>query len=201
MLKIILISMVLLITTCRNNKSQIENQTQQSTNNIKEKSGRQNRQESEQQFTLIMERFTWTHTLDYKVEIQPNGGVNFTKTDGKFINTKVTGKVESKLEKEKIEQLLTEIETSGFFSLDSAYGYSYKNCPSSVSDNESVKIYINLNGKEHTIRHDLGCFDVRYEELKNTINPKEKIFPQKLYKLENRIDEIVETGRWIGRKN
>ncbi len=200
MLKIISLLFMCFMTSCWSNTSQIENKTQQLTNNFQEKISNQSQQKAEPQLTLIMERFTWTHTLDYKVEIQPDGKVDFTKANGKFIDNKIIKKAESNLEKEKMKQLLSEIETSDFFSLDSAYSYSHKNCPSSMSDNDSVKIYVNLNGKEHKIHHDLGCFEVSYEELKHTINRKEKIFPPKLYKLENKIDEIVETKRWIGER-
>lgn len=198
MLKITVILIVFAMTSCWNNASQNDEQTRQLTENVQEKVGSQNQRKLEPTLTLRMERFAWTHTLIYRLEVQPTGKVNFTRTNGRFINTKVTGKAEADLEKEKMKQLLTEIETSNFFSLDSAYGYKYKNCQSTMSDSESVKIYVNLNGKEHTIDHDLGCFDVSYEELKHTVDRKERIFPLKLYKLENRIDEIVETNRWIG---
>lgn len=198
MLKIILIIIVFVTTSCWNNISQIDNQTPQLASNIQEEINDQNQPKAEPQLTLRMERFTWTHTLDYKVEIQPDGKVNFTKTNGKFVNSKVTRKAESKLEKEKMKQLLTEIETSDFFCLDSAYSYRFKNCASALTDQDSVKIHIILNGKEHTINHDLGCFDISFAELKEEINRKDRIFPQKLYKLENKIDEIVETKRWIG---
>lgn len=198
MLKIILIAIVFVTTNCWNDTSQIENQPQQIKSDIQEEINDQKQPKADSQLTLIMERFTWTHTLDYKVEIQPDGKVNFTKTNGMFVETKVTRKAESKLEKEKMKQLLTEIETSDFFALDANYGYSFKNCLSSLSDQDSVKLYINLNGKEHTVNHDLGCFDITFAELKEETNRKDKIFPQKLYKLENKIDGIVETKRWIG---
>lgn len=186
------------MTGCWSNASLIEEKTQQLTSNIQEEINDQNQQKTDPQLTLIMERFTWTHTLDYKVEIQSDGKVNFTKANGKFIDNKIIKKAESKLEKEKIMQLVAEIETSDFFSLDSNYGYRFKNCPLSVSDSDSVKIFIKLNGKEKSINHDLGCLDISLEESRKASNRKDKVFPQQLYKLENKIDEIVETKRWIG---
>jgi hypothetical protein len=198
MLKTSSILIVFVMISFWSDASQDGNQHQQSTNIIREKSDNQTQPKTEPQLTLIMERFTWTHTLLYRVEIQPDGKVNFTKTNGRFVDTKIIKKSEVKLENEKMNQLIAEIKTSNFFSLDFAYGYRHKNCLSALSDNDSVKISINLNGKEHTVNHDLGCFDVSFEELKHTTNRKDKIFPQKLYKLENKIDEIVETKRWIG---
>jgi len=186
------------MTGCWSNASLIEEKTQQLTSNIQEEINHQNQQKADPQLTLIMERLTWTHTLDYKVEIQPDGKVNFTKANGKFIDNKIIKKAESKLEKEKIIQLVAEIETSDFFSLDYEYGYEDKNCPVKISDNDSVKIFIKLNGKEKKINHNLGCSTLTSEDRKKAIDWKDRIFPQQLYKLENKIDEIIETKRWIG---
>lgn len=186
------------MTSCCNDASSIEEKTQQLTSNIQEEINHQNQQKADPQLTLIMERFTWTHTLDYKVEIQPDRKVNFTKYDGRFLTSKITKNAESNLEKEKIAQLITEIETSDFFSLDSEYGYKEKNCPVKISDNDSVKIFIKLNGREKKINHNLGCSTLTSEDRKKGVDWKDRIFPQQLYKLENRIDEIIETKRWIG---
>ncbi|HEY8562353.1 MAG TPA: DUF6438 domain-containing protein [Pyrinomonadaceae bacterium] len=158
----------------------------------------QNQPRADPQLTVRMERFTWTRTLLYKVEIQPDGKAFFTKTDGKFVGTKITGKAESKLEKEKMRRLLAEIEAADFSSLDDAYSYTHKNCASAMTDTDSVKVYIKLNEREKTIDHDLGCFDVSFAELKEETNRKDRIHPRKLYELENRIDEITETRRWTG---
>lgn len=201
MLKLFSFFFVCILAGCENSVSQKEDTSSQNESlkqNQQLKSTNQNHQKAEPELTLIMERYTWTHTLFYKVEIQPDGKVNFTKTNGRFISTKIIEKAESKLEKEKMKQLLTELEISEFFSLDFAYGYRFKNCQSVLTHQDSVKIHIKLNGQEKTIHHDLGCFDISFAELKEEINRQDKIFPQKLYKLENKIDEIVETKRWIG---
>gem|GEM_PF-4248600 len=204
MLKLFSFFFICILAGCGNSVSQKEDTISQSRSaeqNQQLKSANQNQQKANPELTVKMERFTWTHNLLYRLEIQSDGKVNFTKTNGKFINTKVIGKGEKKLEKERMEQLLIEIETSDFFSLDSAYGYRFKNCPLAMSDNDSVKIYIKLNGKEKSIDHDLGCLDMSLAERKKDINRKDRIFPQQLYKLENKIDEIVETKHWIGEQN
>lgn len=201
MLKLSSFFFICILAGCGHSVLQKEDTSLQSSSieqNQQLESANQNQQKAEPELTLIMERYTWTHTLFYRVEIQPDGKVNFTKTNGRFISTKIIGKAESKLEKEKIKQLLTEIEASDFFSLDSAYGYRFKNCPLVMSDTDSVKIYIKLNEKEKTIDHDLGCLDMPLAEIKQDINRKDRIFPQQLYQLENKIDEIVEIKRWIG---
>lgn len=204
MLKTISLLFVCFLLSCWSAASQNENQSrkQKLETDLQDKqmpeTVNQETGKAAPELNLRMERFSWTHTLIYKIEIQPEGKVSFTKTSGKFISTKTIGKAEIKLGKEKMGQLLTEIENSDFFSLDSAYGYSYKNCQSALSESESVKIYIKLNGKEKSIDHNLGCFDISSEELTKEVNRNNKIHPQQLYKLENKIDEIVETKRWIG---
>jgi Domain of unknown function (DUF6438) len=198
-LKLFSFFFICILAVCGNSVSQKEGTTLQNESteqNQQLKPTNQNQQKAGTELTVRMERFSWTHRLIYKVEIQNDGKIIFEGTEF----TKTKEKAESKLEKEKIQQLLTEIETSDFFSLDSAYGYRFKNCPSAMSDNESVKIHIKLNGQEKTINHDLGCLDMSSAELKEEINRKDRIFPQELYKLENKIDEIVETKRWIGER-
>ncbi len=65
---------------------------------------------------------------------------------------------------------------------------------------------IKLNGKEKTINHDWGCWEDSPTENDSTGDIKivkdwsPKVFPQQLYNLENRIDEIVETKRWVGER-
>jgi hypothetical protein len=121
------------------------------------------------------------------------------------------------LEKEKIKQLITEIEKANFFSLDNAYNYDSNNCPLYVSDSSSVLLSIKLNGKEKTINHDWGRWendrptqndstDIKIEkdwspnDIKLEKDWSPKVFPQQLYNLENKIDETVETKRWIGER-
>ncbi len=78
--------------------------------------------------------------------------------------------------------------------------------PVGSSDSESVKINIKLNGKEKTINHYLGCWENDRPTQNDSTDIKiekdwsPKVFPQQLYNLENKIDEIVETKRWIGER-
>lgn len=198
MLKLFSFFFICILAGCEISVLQKEDTSLQSSieQNQQLESANQNQPKAEPELTVKMERISWSGRLMYKVEIQPDGKVVFEGTE----YTKLKGKTESKLEKEKMEQLLTEIETSDFFSLDSAYGYRFKNCASTLTHYDWVKIHIKLNEKEKTIDHDLGCFDISYAELREEINRKDRIFPQKLYKLENKIDEIVETKRWVGEK-
>ncbi len=138
----------------------------------------------------------------YKLHINPDGkvlfeGISFTKTKGK---------IEGFVDENKISQLITEIEKADFFSLKDSYTGDSINCPLEVSDSASVKINIKLNGKEKTINHYLGCWENDRPTQNDSTDIKiekdwsPKVFPQQLYNLENKIDEIVETKRWIGER-
>ena len=138
----------------------------------------------------------------YDLTVQPDGKVLF---EGKFW-TKITGKAEDKLTEEQLKLLTVEIEKADFFSLNDDYGFKSKNCPNIATDNAGVNLYIKLNGKEKTINHYLGCLENDKPNIHTNDNLaikkaeelQEIVFPQPLYNLENKIDEIVGTKRWIG---
>jgi hypothetical protein len=135
----------------------------------------------------------------YDLTIQPDGKVIF---DGKSW-TELVGKAESELTENQLKQLIAEIENADFFSLENAYNYDSKNCPVTASDMPGVTLHIKINEKEKTIDHDLGCWENTQQANQNGNLPEDitkKIFPQQLYILENKIDEIVETKRWTGKR-
>lgn len=96
--------------------------------------------------------------------------------------TKSNGKIKDTLSVGKVNQLISEIDNANFFSLSSDVGAS-GNC---ATDHSKVTLSIKLRGNEKTINHDLGCAGTA--DLK------------KLENLEIKIDEIVETKRWIGER-
>ncbi len=126
----------------------------------------------------------------YNLSIQPNGNILFEGIS----MTKVKGKIESSLSETKLDQLINEIVKADFFSLKNFYTYESKNCPWIMLDRSTIILSINLNGKKKTITHYLGCAE--RNEPETALKP----FPQQLYNLENRIDEIIETKRWIGER-
>ncbi len=123
----------------------------------------------------------------YKLKIDSNGSVIFEGIK----QTKVVGKIEDKLSQEKMNQLLAEINKANFFSLKNSYTSAADNCPSDATDQPTVNISIKMEDREKSIIHYLGCIENGGEW---------KVFPQELYNLENKIDEIVETKRWIGER-
>ncbi len=132
----------------------------------------------------------WKFCPVYELSIQPDGKILFEGIQ----DTATKGKVEDVLNKEKVTELIAEIEKADFFSLKDSYTNVSDNCPNWAIDAPTAILYINLNGKEKKITHSLGCRE-KYER-----NITQKIFPQPLYNLENKIDEIVETKRWIGER-
>jgi hypothetical protein len=174
---------------------------------LQNESANRKRQTDKTKLSLIMKRTGCYGTCPiYDLNIQPDGKVLF---EGKGF-TKIIGKAEDKISDEKINELAEEIKKANFFLLDDAYNSKSGNCPTFATDSSNVTLYIKINGKEKTINHYLGCQDdYRKEIAKGNSNEipvideaefTKRIFPQQLYNLENKIDEIVETERWIGER-
>ena len=195
--KVFSLFFVCLLSVCGNSVPQPDNANQP-------------QQKEKAELTLSMKRSgCYGQCPIYDVSVQPDGKVLF---DGKFY-TNITGKAEDKISEGQLKQLVAEIEGTEFFSLQNAYTNESDNCPSSATDMATVIVSIKLNGKEKTITHYLGCqtneeFTEKQSNAKKSSNIRtehfedftKRIFPQKLYKLENKIDEIVETKRWIGER-
>jgi len=116
----------------------------------------------------------------YKLIIKADGSVLFDGIDV----TKVKGKVEDKISEDKLRQLINEFQKASFFELENSY--DYKNCPVTATDLPNANTSIQINGKEKSVHHYLGCY-TKYPE----------VYPPKLFELENKIDEIVGTKRWV----
>lgn len=149
----------------------------------------QTQQKEKAELSLTMERSQCLGNCPvYKLEVLQNGKVSserFSFSDKDFSFRKSNGKIESTLNEEKINQLIAEIDKTDFFSLKNDYTNAGEsgNC---ATDNPTVILSIKLRGKEKQTKHDLGCTGTADLE--------------KLVKLENKIDEIVETKRRIGER-
>ena len=190
LIKVFLLLFVCLFSVCGNSTSPTEN-----TNQIQSK--------EKTELFLRMERSGCYGACPiYNLIVQPSGKVLF---DGK-VYTETLGNAESFLDREKIERLIAEIEKADFYSLKDFYTTDSGNCPSTSTDSATVKISIKLNSKEKKITHYLGCTEIQESIKVNPANlvrnfdPSKQIFPQQLYNLENKIDEIIETKRWIGER-
>lgn len=121
---------------------------------------------------------------DYKITIYGDGrlvyeGRRFVKTEG-TVNGTVT--------QEQLRELLAEFDKADYFSLRDSYRTAADGCPTEWTDNPSANTSIQLGGRRKSIAHDYGCQEKSKDYL---------VYPQKLYRLESRIDEIVDSARWV----
>lgn len=109
----------------------------------------------------------------YLLTVKANGEVNFFGQD--FVETK--GQAKDEISKQKVKQLVEEFKKAKFFDLKD--NYTSIEC---ATDNPTVRTTLFINGKVKKIEHDTGCKA-----------------PKELTVLEDKIDEIVGTEKWIGK--
>jgi cellulose synthase/poly-beta-1,6-N-acetylglucosamine synthase-like glycosyltransferase len=129
---------------------------------------------------ITLERTTCFGTCPaYKVSIFGDGLVLF---EGKeFVKTK--GDADGRITKDELQQLVREFEKIDYLKLYDRYGDDEKTCPESWTDYPSAITSLNSNGKQKTVHHYLGCRGLTILD--------------QLTALENKIDEVVNTKRWI----
>ncbi len=121
------------------------------------------------------------HCPVYTVTVLANGKVSY---DGrKYV--KVTGKVQSTLNKAKIQLLEEAIAEANFFNFKDKYRTIEDGCGMVATDGASTETIIVIEGKKKSVDNYTGC---------------EKV-PIELTQLENKIDKIVNTVQWIGKKS
>ncbi len=108
----------------------------------------------------------------YMLTVKADGKVNFFGQD----HTETKGQAEGEISKDKLKQLIEAFKQAKFFELKD--DYITENC---ATDNPTVRTTLFINDKVKKIEHDLGCKA-----------------PQELTDLEDKIDEIVGTKRWVG---
>lgn len=119
----------------------------------------------------------------YKVSIKADGSVIFEGIK----NTETKGAAEGKIRETQIKDILKEFETADYINLKDKY--DSETCPLAATDNSTVVTSIQSDGKKKIVSHYLGCVED---------NEQHTPFPPKLRELENKIDEIAGTKRWIG---
>ncbi len=120
----------------------------------------------------------------YKLRISADGSLAY---DGQmYVKTK--GIVRSTVSQEQLRQLISEFEKAKYFSLRDSYVAAPDGCPTNWKDNPSAITSVQMEGKKKSISHYYGCREQGVNSL---------VYPQELYKLESRIDEIVNSKQWI----
>jgi len=115
----------------------------------------------------------------YTVTIASNGKVTF---EGRRF-TKVTGMARGKISRKAFRRLVKEFEAIDYFSLPDRYTPGTPDCPRMITDLPSANTSLRLRGKVKAVMHYHGCGD-------------EGVLA-KLTALENRIDEVAGTKKWI----
>ena len=115
----------------------------------------------------------------YTVSIARSGTVRFT---GRH-HTAQTGEATAEIPPARVDSLIAELERAGYFEMADAYVMDSPACGMYATDSPTVITSATLRGKTKTIRHDRGCFAA----------------PPALSRLEQRIDEVAGSRRWVGR--
>ena len=110
----------------------------------------------------------------YLMTVKADGKVSFFGQN----HVEKMGQTEDKIGVDKIKQLIEEFKKADFFNLED--NYTSENC---ATDNPTVRTTLFINGKTKKIEHDTGCEA-----------------PKELTALEDKIDEIVGSEKWVGEK-
>jgi hypothetical protein len=115
----------------------------------------------------------------YTVAISRDGKVEF---DGKN-HVADSGQATATIPPEQVDSLLAELEAVGYFGFADAYVMDSPACGMYATDSPTVITSATRDGETKTVRHDRGC----------------SAAPPELSQLEQRIDEVAGTERWVGR--
>jgi len=128
---------------------------------------------------ITLERSTCFGTCPaYKISIYGDGLVIY---EGKEL-VKTKGDADGRITKEAVQQLVREFEKIGYLKLDDEYSTD-KNCPEGWTDAPTAITSLTQNDKTKRVVHYYGCRGLPVLE--------------QLTALENKIDEAVNTKRWI----
>jgi len=115
----------------------------------------------------------------YKLTIYDDGKVEYEGRD--FV--KLKRKAEGQITKAQLEELIREFERIDYQNLADDYTLGSKNCPHGWTDNPTAVTSLNWKDKKKTIRHYHGC---RGSDVLDQLTA-----------LEDKIDQVVNTKRWI----
>ena len=115
----------------------------------------------------------------YTLSISRSGTVRFT---GKH-HTAHAGPATAQIPPGRVDSLIAELDSAGYFELADDYVMDSPACGMYATDSPTVITSVTREGKTKTIRHDRGC----------------SAAPPELSRLEQRIDEVAGSWRWVGR--
>jgi hypothetical protein len=113
----------------------------------------------------------------YIISVSSSGQVTF---EGKA-HVRELGTSTGQIPRQQVEALLIELQRAGYFEFPSRYAVSEPACGRYVTDLPSAISSATLKGRTKRIEHDYGCGAA----------------PGALMVLEQRIDEVLGTERWV----
>jgi len=121
---------------------------------------------------------------EYRLSIFEDGTVLF---QGKK-HVKSQEPIRTRIDKEQLTKLLAEFERIKYYSLRQRYYQSEDGCTLRGTDQPFATTTLNTNGKKKSIVHYYGCWEEGAPHV---------VLPQELFKLEAKIDEVVQTKQWL----
>jgi hypothetical protein len=117
----------------------------------------------------------------YRVTVSADGSLRF---EGKsFVSH--PGSSLARIPKARVDSLVAELQAGGYFNLDQRYVPGSPACGNAATDLPTVTTSVTLDGRTKRVEHYRGC----------------SAAPQSLSRLEDRIDQVLNTARWIGHGN
>jgi Domain of unknown function (DUF6438) len=178
-----LMLVVVLCINCESSKNFNADNRSNNSNSVKTDAPR-NQQISEDLLITLERTACYGICAVYKVAVKADGSVTFEGIQ----NTHTKGKVEDKINENKVKDLIKAFENADYSKFNDKYDYD--TCPIAATDSPTVTTSLRMDGKTKTVSHYLGCLE------KDQRTP----FPPKLTEMENNIDRIIETKRWIGER-
>ncbi len=114
----------------------------------------------------------------YVVTALATGAVRF---EGKS-HVSHPGSAVGQIPKARLDSLLAELEAGGYFGFEEEYVPGTPACGNAATDLPTVTTSVTLDGRTKRIEHYRGCAGA----------------PQTLSRLEERIDEVLNTAQWTG---
>lgn len=114
----------------------------------------------------------------YRVTASASGTVRF---EGKS-HVSHPGSAVGQISKARLDSLLAELKAGGYFGLEEAYVVGSPACGNAATDLPTVTTSVTLDGLTKRIEHYRGCTGA----------------PQTLSRLEERIDEVLNSAQWTG---
>jgi hypothetical protein len=113
----------------------------------------------------------------YQVSIWRNGTVRFVGRR----HVAYAGEVTESIPPARVDSLVAELKAGGYFDFADKYLFDEPACGQYATDSPVVVTSLSVDGRTKEIRHDYGC----------------RAAPRELGRLEQRIDEVAGSKRWI----